>query len=266
MSSDKLSRKEIRNPDPFVRVTSHFWAKIIENQKTVGLGLLAVFVVFLVAAGAVRMTQSSARDAGAALARAMELSRRPVEGSMEALQDPTAEEKFKTAQEKYEAIAKAMDEVRKAHAGKQAAITATVFWADAQYQLGKFDDAIAGYQQFLGESKPDDALRILANEGLGYAYEGKKDLEKAREAFEKMSKEAVGEPAKARAAYHLARILEAQGKKVEAAAAFQKLKDDFKEAAAAREADERLALLAMQGVPMPEKAKEAPKAAEAEKK
>ncbi|HEY3448311.1 MAG TPA: tetratricopeptide repeat protein [Myxococcales bacterium] len=266
MSSDKLSRKEIRNPDPFVRVTSQLWAKLIENQKMVGLGLAAVFVVFVVSAGAVRMTQSSSKEAGAALARAMELSRRPVEGSMEALQDPTAEQKFKTAQEKHEAVAKAMDEVRKAHAGKEAGRTATVFWADAQFQLGKLDDAIAGYQQYLSESRPDDALRLVACEGLGYAYEGKKDLEKAREAFEKMSKEAAGEPAKARAAYHVARILEAQGKKVEAAAAYQKLKDEYKEAAAAREADERLALLAMQGVPMPEKAKDAPKPPEANKK
>ncbi|MGC4113413.1 MAG: tetratricopeptide repeat protein [Myxococcales bacterium] len=193
-------------------------------------------------------------------------SRQPVDGTLEALQDPTAEKKFKTAQEKYEAVAKAMDEVRKAHAGKEAGHTATLFWADAMFQLGKLDDAIAGYQQYLNESRPDDALRILGNEGLGYAYESKKDLEKAREAFDKMSKEAAGEPAKARAAYHLARILEAQGKKAEAAAAFQKVKDEYKEAGASRDADERLGLLAMQGVPMPEKAKEAPKAAEAPKK
>lgn len=266
MSSDKLSRKEIRNPDPFVRVTSEYWAKLIQNQKTVGIGLLAVFVVFLVIAGGVRMSQSATREAGAALARAMQLAHRPVEGSMEALQDPSATEKFKTAKEKHEAVAKAMDEVRKAHAGKEAGNTATVFWADAMFQQGKFDDAIAGYQQYLTAARADDALRIVANEGLGYAFEGKKDLDKARDAFEKMSKEALGEPAKARAAYHLARILEAQGKKAEAAAAFQKLKDEFKEATAAREADERLSLLAMQGVPMPAKAKEAPKAPEAPKK
>ncbi|MBI5546338.1 MAG: tetratricopeptide repeat protein [Deltaproteobacteria bacterium] len=255
MSTEKISRKEIRNPDPFVRVTSAFWAKAMEHQKVIGLALLGAFALFIVAALIVRTGQSKGREAGGALASALALAHRPVEGTLDALQqDPTAE-KFKTFKEKNEALAKALEEVRTQHAGSPAARTSTLFWADAQFQLGKLDEAAKGYDQFLAEAPASDPLRMLALEGRGYVYEAKKELDKAIETFEKMSREAAGEPGKARAAYHKARLLEAQGKKPEAAAAFQKLKDEFKEAPAAREAEERLALLAMQGVPMPEKAK-----------
>ena len=263
MASDKLTRKEIKNPDPFVRFTSALWAKIIERQKAVGLGLIVAFAVFVVIALAVRMTQSKAKEAGGALAAALDLAHRPVDGSLEALQeDPTAK-KFKSYKEKNEALASALDVVRNNHPGTEAGRTATLFWGDAEFQLGKLDEAGKAYDQYLAEARPGDPLRMMALEGLGYVHEAKKDLPKAYEAFDKMTREAAGEPGKARAAYHMARILEAQGKKQDAVAAFQKLKEEFKEAPAAREAEERLALLAMQGVPIPEKPKPAPKTPEA---
>ena len=263
MASEKLTRKEIREPDPFERITRAIWAKLVERQKLVGLALLAVFALFVVAAVAVRMSQAKSKEAGAALARAMELARRPVEGSMEALQDPKAE-KFPTFKAKNEAMAKALDEVRAQHPGTEAARTATVFWADAEFQLGKLDEATKGYEEYLAQTRPGDSLRVLADEGLGYSWEAKKDLDKAYQAFDAMNREAAGDPEKARAAYQLARILEEQGKKTEAAQAFQKVKDEYKEAPAARDADERLALLAMQGVAVPEKAKDATKTAAAD--
>lgn len=256
MSSEKVDRKEIRNPDAFQRVSGELWNKLIERQKIVGLALLGAVALFLVIALVARHNQGQAREAGGALASALALANRPVEGSLEALQDPTAE-KFKTFQEKNEALAKALDEVRAKHSGTEAATTATLFFGDAQFHLGKLDEAAKAYDDFLAKAGEGDALRTLALEGQGYVFEAKKELDKALEAFDKMGKQAVAEPSKARAAYHRARILEAQGKKQEAAAAFQKLKDEYKEAPAAREAEERLALLAMQGVPMPEKAKPA---------
>jgi tetratricopeptide (TPR) repeat protein len=262
VATDKLTRKEIKNPDPFVRFTSAMWAKVIENQKVVGVGLIAVFAVFAVAALIVRTTQAKGKEAGGALASALAIAHRPVEGTLEALQDASVD-KFKTFKEKNEALATALDEVRAKHPGTEAGRTATLFWADAEFQLGKLAEAGNGYSQYLAEARPGDPLRTMALEGLGYVHEGTKELDKALTDFENMSREAAGEPAKARAAFHQARVLEAQGKKKEAAAAFQKLKDEFKEAPASREADERLALLAMQGVPMPEKAKPEPKKPEA---
>jgi tetratricopeptide (TPR) repeat protein len=200
VSSEKLSRKEIRNPDPFVRVTSAFWAKVVEHQKAIGLALLAVVVVFAVVSLIVRSTQSKSREAGGALAQALALVHRPVEGTLEALQEPTAE-KYKTAKEKNEALARALQDVRGRYPGSEAARTAGLFEADAQFQLGQLDEAAKGYQRYLAETPAGDPLRQLALEGQGYTCEAKKDFDKALDAFDRMSREAAGEPAKARAAY-----------------------------------------------------------------
>jgi len=177
----------------------------------------------------------------------MELSQRPVDGAVEDGEEQSGDAKFASEKEKLEALAKAYDEVRAQFAGTQAARTATVFWADAQFQQGNFDAAIEGFEKYLVETKGDDALRNLASEGVGYSWEAKGELDKARAAFEKMSQQAQGEPAKARAAFHVARILQAQGKLQEAATAFDKLKKEFEKTAASREAEERLSALAMQG-------------------
>lgn len=251
MSTEKLSRKEIREPDPFVRVIAAFWEKLVEHQKPIAIGIGAVVVLFLATAFVLHRGQAKDRESSGALARALAMATRPVAGASADEPDDPQAEKFATAQQKNEALAKELGEVRTRYAGTEAARTATVFWADAQFHLGKLDDAAKGYDEYLKISHENDALRITALEGLGYIHESKGELDKAADAFDRMSREAAGEPAKARAGFQRARMLEAQGKKQDAAAAFQKIKDDFKDAPAARDAEERLALLAMQGVPMP---------------
>lgn len=258
MSTDKLSRKEIREPDPFVRVTSAYWTKLVENQKFVAVGLL-VFLVALVVIGLVaRSSQNRARESGAALSRALVLTRRSIAGSLEPGQDSAAE-KFPSQRAKSEELAKQLEFVRSQYPGSDAARTAAVFLGDAQLQQGKLDAAQKSYEEYLASAPPGEPLRVVALEGLGYVFEARKDLDKALDSFDRMSREAAGDPAKAQAAFQRARVLELQGKKPEAAAAFQKVKEDFKETAAARNAGERLALLGAQGVaiPAPEKKPEA---------
>lgn len=264
MTTERLSRKEIREPDPFVRVTSAFWAKVVEHQKAVGLGLLAVVAVALAVALISHFAQGRSNEASAALSRALELTRRGVAGSLEPGQDATAE-KFPSAKAKSEEIAKQLEAVRAQFPSSDAARTALVFLGDAQFQTGKLDAAQASYEQYLASAPAGEPLRALALQGLGYTMEAKKDLDKALDTFSKMGAEAAGDPAKADAAFQRARVIELQGKKQEAAAAYQKVKDDFKEAASARAAGERLVLLAAQGVALPPADKKPEAKAEAAK-
>jgi tetratricopeptide (TPR) repeat protein len=53
-------------------------------------------------------------------------------------------------------------------------------------RLGEFDEAIKEYQSFLQKAGKEKLYRLFAMEGLGYAYEGKKDYEKALEAYQKI--------------------------------------------------------------------------------
>ncbi|MFN7134187.1 MAG: tetratricopeptide repeat protein [Myxococcales bacterium] len=245
----KLSRKEIREPDAFQKATAQLGEKMFAHQKAVLgalAGLLGLVVLFAIGS---QVSAGKKTDAGGALARALETARRPVEGSFDQSTDPELP-KFKTHQEKYEELARQLDEVRQKFGGSEAAKTATLYYGDAQFQLGQFDKAIESYEAFLKNPTGGNATKVLALEGLGYAYEAKKDYAKASEAFGRMKSEA-GEGFKDRAAYHQARLLELQGKKEEAAAAYQQIKVDFKDSPTTRAAIDRLSLLASQGVPLP---------------
>jgi tetratricopeptide (TPR) repeat protein len=53
-------------------------------------------------------------------------------------------------------------------------------------KLGEFDEAIKAYETFLQKAGNEKLFRLFAMEGLGYAHEGKKEYEKAVEAYGKM--------------------------------------------------------------------------------
>jgi predicted negative regulator of RcsB-dependent stress response len=250
VSSEKLTRKEIRSPDAFQRVSTEYWNKVVKHRKAVLIGVGAFFGIFLLIAVVSHMSARNSAEAGAALSRALEVARRGVEGTLDPSADPDAP-KFATFREKNEELARQLEEVLSQFPGTDAAVTAGVWLADAQFHLGKLDEAAAGYEEYLKASPKGTPLRTLALESLGYVYEAKKDFDKALDAFDRMSKEAAGEPNKARAELHRGRVLELQGKKQEAAAAFRKVKDTWKEAPASREASERLGMLAAQGVVAP---------------
>jgi tetratricopeptide (TPR) repeat protein len=52
--------------------------------------------------------------------------------------------------------------------------------------LGEFEEAIRAYESFLQKAGKEKLYRSLAMEGLGYSYEGRKDYEKAVNAFQKV--------------------------------------------------------------------------------
>lgn len=252
-AEQKLTRKELRDPDPFVRVSSELWVALMERQKQVGIAVASLLGLLLVVAIFAQLSKGKSSEAGGALSRALEVSRRGVEGTTDPASDPDLP-KFKTFKEKNEELVKQLAEVRLKYQGSEAALTATLSLGDAHFHLGNLDEASKAYGEYLAAAKPGDALRALALEGQGYVHEAKKEWDSAAKAFEQMG--AASEPQKERGAFHKARVLEVSGKKPEAAAAFQRVKLDFKDSPTTRAAIDRLALLAAQGVvapPEPEK-------------
>ena len=53
-------------------------------------------------------------------------------------------------------------------------------------RLGEFEEAIKAYESFLQKAGKEKLYRSFAMEGLGYSYEGKKDYEKALNAYQKI--------------------------------------------------------------------------------
>ena len=45
-TENKMTRKEIKNPDPFVRVSSEFWEKVVENRKVIVGSIVGLVIAF----------------------------------------------------------------------------------------------------------------------------------------------------------------------------------------------------------------------------
>jgi tetratricopeptide (TPR) repeat protein len=242
----KLTRKEIKQPDPFVRVSSHIWEWLVDRRKQVGMALAVLTAAFIAGSIISNVMGAKERRAGESLSEALDQARRGVEGIDYAVPgEPTP---FKSVQDRTDAVVKALEKVRTEFSGTRAARTATLHLGDYSFTSSKYEDAIRYFQEYVATSRPDDPYRVLALEGLGYTNEAKKDFPAALDYFDKMAKDSTKGFGKDRAAFHRARILEESGKLQEAAQAYESIKKDFAESPLAKIATERLGLLATRGV------------------
>jgi tetratricopeptide (TPR) repeat protein len=103
---------------------------------------------------------------------------------------------------------------------------AALFYAGAcSYRLGKIDDALTYYQNFLKKTGEIDVrLRPLAYEGIGYIYERKNDYKQALEWFEKQDKDSGG-GLSVMAPLNLARCYAALGDRERACKSYQAFLD-----------------------------------------
>ena len=247
--SYKQKRREISEPDQFLKTSSAYWGMAAANRKliiAVAAGLLSLAIVVIVVSNVMK---AKVQASGEAFSAALALAERPVQGDVSALSAPADVTPFATRQAKYEALEAAFQKLRDEHAGTRAAQSAAYYLADAQMQLGKVEAADELYAAYVGSAKAGAPLRLMALEGRGYAAEKRGDAVAALSFFEQLGREAQGEQWQARAAYHRARMLVLQGKKAEAAEAFERIGKDFSKATAMGAlAKERLALLASEGI------------------
>ncbi len=261
--SEKLTERELRQPDTFQAAGLEAQTWLSQHQKSVvgvvGVLLLGGLIAAVVHWMGERSDARAAKELGAALA----VLDRPVVTSDAELPPPTAgtPAPFKSQQEQDEALVKSLTEFREKNGGTHAAATAALPLGKAQYRLGKFDLALAAFGDFLKQAPKNDPLRVSALEGQGYAYEAQGKHVEAAQAFQEMGKEDAGGYLAGMGQYHQARMLILQGKKDEAARLLVEIPEKNPNTAAARQASERLNVLASQGVKVPTPAPATPPAA-----
>ena len=184
-----ISKKELRQPDQFVSFWTRFSEQagkyISERRKPllIAVGALAGVVTATVIYGQIReraaMRSSVALEHVSKIATADLL---PADGS------PAKEDglpHFKTDKERLEAALKEVDGFLSAEPHSPLRREAQLQKAGLLLDLQRPDEAIPLYSDVL-ESHLDSNLKFIAQEGLGYAYEAKGDLDQALAAFTKL--------------------------------------------------------------------------------
>lgn len=256
--SEKVTQQELRQPDAFQEMGWKAQDWFAKHQRTIG-GVVGVLLVGGLIAGLVNWwSERSERQASKDLGAALEVLERPVvAGELPMQPMEGSKPPFKSQQEQDEALVKSLSEFRQAHGGTSAAATAALPLAKAEYRLGQYDAALTHFGDFLKKAAPNEPLRVAALEGQGYAYEAQGKLAEAQQAFGEMAKTEGGGYLAGMGQYHEARMLILQGKKEEAAKLLSEIPEKHPNSAAARQATERLALLATEGVKPPAKAEPA---------
>ncbi|WP_395824990.1 tol-pal system YbgF family protein [Archangium minus] len=251
--SEKMTKQELRAPDAFQLYGAEASDWLEKRRQLIGAAVAVIIVGGLIAALVNYFSTRGEEKASKQLGQALQVLDRPVIASTEPLQpQPGEEPPFKTDKEKDEAIVKSLSDFRAAHKGTEAAVTAALPLGKAQYRLGDYDGALASFSEYTRDADKKEPLVASAYEGQGYAHEAKGQLDQALAAFQEMAKVESGEFLQGMGQYHQGRILAAQGKKDEAAQLLADLKSSQPNTAAGRLATERLAVLAAQGVKVPE--------------
>ena len=257
--SDKMTRKELKAPDQFQKLGNEAVPLLVQHQKTIVIAVIAVVVLGLGISTTIWFKERTEAKASENLGAALEVVSREVSAAPPPITvGDDAKPPFKTEAEKNEALIKSVSEFRAAEKGTRAAGTAALPLGEALLREGKAPEALAAFDDYLKVSNADDPLRPLALEGKGYALEAKKDYDAALAAFDQLSKENKAEFMKGMGLYHRGRLLLLQGKTDEGVKQLQEVQVAAPGSSGARLAAERIAVLAGQGVKIPEQPKAAP--------
>jgi len=244
LSTHRLTQKELRAPDAFQRVggVARRW---LEQRRMLVLVAAVLVVVAALAAGVVSsLTNRRDQQAARGLGHALKTLDRPVGEAI-----PGDDQKpYATQAEKDQALVAALTTFRSEFGGTPPAAVGALPLGDAELRLGQADGALPHFADFLARTPASQILRVAALEGEGYGWEAKGQLDRALDAFDRMSREDAGGFLAGMGLYHRARVLLLQGKKAEAAQAFQDVVTVKPGTPAATLAQDRLALLAADGV------------------
>src|SRR5262249_19496005 len=156
------------------------------------IGLLVATVVILGSSLWSSHTQKAQGEATRMLSQAMRIYATDLTADEEMGKRLSAEDgvpRFKTAEERRKATLDELGQLLPKFGGTGAAREAQLVRAGVLFDGGLYDEAIAGYGEFLSQTDSDNRMRMLAREGRGYALEAKGQLDAALDEFRKLESE-----------------------------------------------------------------------------
>ncbi len=172
-SAKKIIKKKLKEPDEFVTLTERAYLLISRHLKPIAGGAIIVILILLLFFLFQRWQRRNEETAFQMLNAAVET----YQMVSSPYQEGSAQE-YKNVLEKFKEVATRFP---KSSSGK----LAVLYQGNIDLRLGEFDQAIQSYESFLQKGGKEKLYRCFAMEGLGYSFEGKKDYEKAVNAYQR---------------------------------------------------------------------------------
>lgn len=176
----KISKKKLKDPDEFLSLTARGYIFISQHLRVFIAGGILVLVIVLSLFLYQGWKRGKEAEANQRFRLAVDQYQMVSSSSKE---DSGAENK--TVLEKFE-------EVITKFPGTSSGEISLLYKGNILLQLNQFEGAAKAYQAFLEKAGKNKLYRQFAMEGLGYSYEGKKDYEKAIQAYQKIVQEGGG--------------------------------------------------------------------------
>ena len=170
----KITKKKLKEPDEFVTFAEKAFLYITQHLRPIATGgiivLIALLSMYIFYRWEAKKEEEAQQKFNLAVETYQTVSSPYREGSLK---------EYKNVLEKFDEV---LTKFPKTSSGK----LSFLFKGNIHLRLGEFEEAIKAYQAFLQKGGGEKLYRLFALEGLGYAYEGKKDYEKALMTFQKV--------------------------------------------------------------------------------
>jgi tetratricopeptide (TPR) repeat protein len=170
----KIIKKKLKKPDEFITLTERAFLFITHHCKSIAIGGGVVLAVILLIFLFQKWEKKNEDSAYQMFHLAVETYR----GVSSPYQEGSPQE-YKTVLEKFDEV---ITKFPRTSSGK----IAILYKGNISLRLGEFEDAIKAYEGFLRKIGKEKLYRSFAMDGLGYSHEGKKEYEKAANAFQKV--------------------------------------------------------------------------------
>jgi tetratricopeptide (TPR) repeat protein len=199
----KIIKKKLKEPDEFITLTEKTYLFITHHSKPIAGGGIIVLILILSLFFFQRWEKKNEEKAYQMFNLAVE--------TYQMVSTPYREgtpQEYKNVLEKFN---EAITNFPNTSSGR----LSILYKGNIHLRLGEFEEAIGAYESFLKKEGKEKIYQSFAMEGLGYSYEGKKDYEKALNAYQKIID--LGENFKLENAYlGMGRCYEKLGKNKEA--------------------------------------------------
>jgi len=170
----KIIKKKLKKPDEFITLTERTFLFITHHSRSIAVGAGIVLILLLCIFSLEKWKKKNEENAYLMFHLAVE--------SYQMVSSPYRD----GSPQEYRTVLEKFDEVITKYPRTSSGEIALLFKGNIYLRLGEFDDAIKAYEAFLGKTGKEKLFRSFALDGLGYSYEGKKEYQKAADAYQRL--------------------------------------------------------------------------------